>query len=254
MKFFKDIYNIYLTFLGILISLPILAPIFAAIGWTGPSKVIYFIYSFFCHQFAYRSINIADYQIAWCARDTGIWLGIFLAALLIKFNKIPKVSLIFIIPFIVPMALDGGLQTIFTFLNVNVSGALTDAPLYISNNLSRFMTGAIFGVGVGWWIGWQFKSANETLLSKVDNTKSNSWFSTSKYQKLLISLSMIFIMFVIYIGLVAIWDFTSTKNDPIQPLDFAVKIPYDEDFFARRANGLCPTEDANDVFAVECFF
>lgn len=34
---------------------PILAPIFMAMGWSGPGKVIYFIYSLFCHQMPQRS-------------------------------------------------------------------------------------------------------------------------------------------------------------------------------------------------------
>jgi uncharacterized membrane protein len=34
---------------------PFFAPIFMEIGWTGPAKAIYFIYSLFCHQMPQRS-------------------------------------------------------------------------------------------------------------------------------------------------------------------------------------------------------
>jgi hypothetical protein len=37
------------------VVLPFLAPAFMAAGWSGAGKVIYFIYSFFCHQLPARS-------------------------------------------------------------------------------------------------------------------------------------------------------------------------------------------------------
>ena len=41
--------------LVVLNGLPFLAPVFMHIGWDGPGRVIYFIYSFLCHQMAQRS-------------------------------------------------------------------------------------------------------------------------------------------------------------------------------------------------------
>jgi hypothetical protein len=41
--------------LGIYIGLPFLAPVFMQIGWSGPARVIYFIYSWLCHQLPQRS-------------------------------------------------------------------------------------------------------------------------------------------------------------------------------------------------------
>src|SRR5690606_38304083 len=118
-NFFKNFYNIYLTFLGFLVSLPILAPVFMHLNLILPAKVIYFIYSFFCHQFSTRSIHIYDYQLAWCSRDTAIWFSFFITALLVKFNILPKLRWYWTIPFVIPMALDGGLQTIYTLFNLN---------------------------------------------------------------------------------------------------------------------------------------
>ncbi|HSF83403.1 MAG TPA: DUF2085 domain-containing protein [Anaerolineales bacterium] len=40
---------------GILNGMPLLAPVFMKLGWTTPAKVIYFIYSFLCHQLPQRS-------------------------------------------------------------------------------------------------------------------------------------------------------------------------------------------------------
>lgn len=43
------------TFWGGFVTFPWLAPIFMHLGWTLPGRVIYFIYSFFCHQLPERS-------------------------------------------------------------------------------------------------------------------------------------------------------------------------------------------------------
>jgi uncharacterized membrane protein len=40
---------------GLLVTIPFLAPVFMAIGWNGAGRVIYFIYSFMCHQLPERS-------------------------------------------------------------------------------------------------------------------------------------------------------------------------------------------------------
>ena len=42
-------------FLGLFISLALLAPIFMKIGWVTPAKVIYTVYSPLCHQLSFRS-------------------------------------------------------------------------------------------------------------------------------------------------------------------------------------------------------
>lgn len=47
--------HLVLVFLAIFIILPILAPVFMNNGSDAPARVIYWAYSHFCHQFAYRS-------------------------------------------------------------------------------------------------------------------------------------------------------------------------------------------------------
>ncbi|MFS8131027.1 MAG: DUF2085 domain-containing protein [Candidatus Dojkabacteria bacterium] len=249
--FFADFYNVYLTVMGTLVSLPILAPIFLKLGLVSPAKIIYFIYSFFCHQFASRSIDIFDYQFAWCARDTGIWLAIFTTAILVKLNKLPKLRWYWTIPFIIPMALDGGLQTIFTFLNINPMGDVTGMPLYVSNNFSRFLTGAIFGIGLGWWISQQLRIASQE--GKVKNV--DDLFPKFKNVKNYIVSTILLILGlgVAYFGFVTLWNITSVSNKPLDALDAAVKTPA-TDFFARRGNGVCPTAGINDILDLDCFF
>jgi uncharacterized membrane protein len=48
-------FETFLIVYGLWVFAPFLAPIFMQIGWTGAGKLIYFIYSFFCHQLPERS-------------------------------------------------------------------------------------------------------------------------------------------------------------------------------------------------------
>lgn len=250
-NFFKSFYNIYLTFLGVIVSLPLLAPVFLHLGLIVPAKVIYFIYSFFCHQFASRSINIYDYQFAWCARDTAIWIGIFITAILVRNNKLPKLRWYWVIPFIIPMALDGGLQTIFTLFNLSPAGILDTNALYVSSNLSRFMTGAIFGIGVGWWLSQQLKAQSTDEESKKELNQGDRVFK--RFNHIFLSLILTSTLFLIYFVFVQVWNLSSIENKPLNSLDFAVKTP-NGSFFARRENAICPTENPEDLLRLDCFF
>jgi uncharacterized membrane protein len=61
-------------FLGAYVGLPFLAPVFMHIGWGSAARVIYFIYSWLCHQLPERSFflfgsrftySLAEIQNAW---------------------------------------------------------------------------------------------------------------------------------------------------------------------------------------------
>lgn len=144
-KFTSHIFDYFIYFLIVLNVLPILAPIFSYFGLTFLSEPIYFIYSFTCHQFHWRSIHIFDKQIAWCARDVFIWLSFLLVSIAIRFKWLPHgLKWYWVLLFMVPIALDGGFQTISTIL-----GFATDHHLYLSTNLMRMITGSIFGMGLG---------------------------------------------------------------------------------------------------------
>ncbi len=60
--------------LGVFVGLPFLAPVFMQIGWNGAGRVIYFIYSWLCHQLPERSFflfgqkftySLAEVQNVW---------------------------------------------------------------------------------------------------------------------------------------------------------------------------------------------
>jgi len=223
-KFDKNFYNILLWFLVVLNIAPILAPIFAWMGLTLPAQAIYFVYSFFCHQFDWRSLHIHDFQYAWCVRDTFIWLNILVAAVITKKYKIKGLKWYWLIPFLVPIALDGGIQTIATIL-----GIFNSEPTYISTNLTRMITGSIFGIGFGFWIMPGFR----------DNTYSNDNRARFPFKRI-VFLSMLFILnIVIYILLIQLWSISSIKYMPSNFLDYSVKTPANtNDWFTRRGHAV----------------
>lgn len=234
---------------GALSSLPLVTPILVYFKFTVLAKFLYFVYSFFCHQFSSRSIILFDYQVAWCARDTGIWLAVFLTFIFVGYDLLPKFSWYWLIPFAIPITLDGGIQTIFTVMNLTPTGTLqfTD-NIYISNNFARFATGSFFGIGLGWWLAWQIKNVqkNNDFKEKFVIHK-NSFVNKSIKTFLLISL-----MLLIYVVLVQLWNLTSVYNKPYDWLDSAVKTPQ-TGFFDRRGNGICPTDASKDPINLRCF-
>ena len=67
-------FQMFLIIYGLWVWLPFTAPIFMHIGWSGPGKAIYFLYSFFCHQLPERSFflfgqktmySLSEIQTAW---------------------------------------------------------------------------------------------------------------------------------------------------------------------------------------------
>lgn len=223
-KIDKNFYSILLVFLIILNIAPVLAPILAALKLTFPAQVLYFIYSFFCHQLDWRSLHIFDFQYAWCVRDTFIWSNLLVIGLLVKKYQIKPLKWYWLVPFVVPIALDGGIQTIATVL-----GYMSAEPFYMSTDFTRMITGAIFGIGFGLWIMpnmWESSYYKEDR--KIFNIKT-----------VYLTLIMFILDFLIYIILVAVWNWTSPVNKPSNFLDYSVKTPINtEDWLIRRAHGV----------------
>lgn len=54
--------RIALIILGVFVTLPFVAPTLMKLGLDGPARVLYFVYSPFCHQFAFRSFFLYGEQ------------------------------------------------------------------------------------------------------------------------------------------------------------------------------------------------
>ena len=97
------------------------------------AKFIYYVGDLNCHQLSQRSYSYNDNQMSFCARDTGIFLGLVLGFMYASRKKI-ILTLPLVIATLLPIGLDGTIQL------------LTD---YESTNPKRLRTGLIAGVVTG---------------------------------------------------------------------------------------------------------
>ncbi|WHX99896.1 DUF2085 domain-containing protein [Neobacillus sp. DY30] len=100
--------------------------------------ILHFFGRAICHQFEVRSLTVSGDVLAVCARDTGIYIGIFSTLMYLHFFKrrqpitIPSIKVSFLLLFfLVPLMADG-------------LGSYTG--LFESNNPRRLLTGISFGL------------------------------------------------------------------------------------------------------------
>lgn len=141
---------VFIVVYGVWVWSPFLAPIFMRLGLETPANIVYWIYSFFCHQFAERSYflfgeNISyalseiqsagvteltplnlrrfigneamGWKVAWSDRMISFYGGIWLVTLLFYTirNKIKKLPIWGFVLFLLPMFFDGITHTISDF-------------------------------------------------------------------------------------------------------------------------------------------
>ncbi len=157
-------------------GLPFLAPVLMHYGLVDQAKWLYTIYSFNCHQLAYRAFfffgeqtayppeqlialfgaskddlffwrdflgNAAlGYKMAWCERDAAMYVSLLLASILFTFvrGRLLPLNWRWYAVLLAPMALDGFTQ-LFGFRE--------------SDPLLRTITGVLFGIG-SVWLAWPY--------------------------------------------------------------------------------------------------
>jgi uncharacterized membrane protein len=153
---------------AVFVGLPILAPVLLAAGYDGPANAIYAAYQIVCHQWAFRSFFLfgpeltygpdvlhdlvgahamygllgspeLGYKVAFCERDTAIYLAVLLAGVAYGRlrDRLPELGLVAYGLMILPMALDGFTQLL---------GWRESTPEF------RVLTGALFGLASVWLI------------------------------------------------------------------------------------------------------
>lgn len=163
--------GIFVAAYGTWVLLPLTAPLLMNAGATAPAQVVYFIYSFFCHQLPERSLFLfgpqlmygldqigkvwstenqlvlrqfigtpeMGWKMAWSDRMISTYGGVWLGALVwgILGRRAPRVSLVmWIVLGILPLGLDG-----FThFINDIVAGS-TGQGFRDTNDWLRVITG-----------------------------------------------------------------------------------------------------------------
>lgn len=201
----KKVYLFLQIMIASLNGLIFLPALLYKVGLTGASKALYFMLGFLCHQMPQRSFFLfgkdftysqeqlmttlkwgqmftldikerftcsEDYgcKLGVCSRCTGIYTGLFsgmLGAGVFRKTKVPK---IWVLIFLVPMAIDGTIQLIAALLN-------PAHPLYESNNKLRFITGFLFGLGFSLFAFSKLLQELEDAQLFVDQTKETSYNS-----------------------------------------------------------------------------
>jgi uncharacterized membrane protein len=119
-------------------TLPVLAPILAALGFESVSNAIFVAYSLTCHQMPSRSYFIFGHQMAYCERNTAIYFSMAFAGLAyarLRRQGLRPLPMHWYLVLIFPMALDGFTQ-LFGWRE--------------STWLLRGITGTLFGVSTIW--------------------------------------------------------------------------------------------------------
>lgn len=125
--------------MAIYVVLPVLAPLLAVGGWTRPASAIYALYSYTCHQLPSHSWFVAGYQMAYCQRNTAIYLSMLIGGLLYARRRYwtRGLPLWAYIVLSLPIALDGGSALV---------GLRESTPLL------RTITGGLFGISTAWFV------------------------------------------------------------------------------------------------------
>ncbi|HRN69690.1 MAG TPA: DUF2085 domain-containing protein [Candidatus Woesebacteria bacterium] len=197
-------------FFSIFTLLPIIAPIAAHFGLNFIADPIYWIYQWFCHQRPWRSYHLFDYQLAMDARMMLMFASMAIGGLIIYLKRIkplkPIYAIFFAFLFIIPLGLDGTIQAI-----AELSSNAGKLPFYESTNLTRSLTGSIFGIGVAFG-----------LFPFLNGQKGNAQLKNYVTPVILTLLSSILFIFVLVSG----WSLTSSKYKPSHFfIDFEQKFP-----------------------------
>ena len=117
---------------GVICAAILAAPILVSHACPRAASVLYFCFSCICHQIPERSFMILGYPLAVCHRCFGIYIGLFLGSLIENrfVHKSPQARRFWVMASGVPLMLD-----VF----------LPCAGLWSNTNLSRFLTGLLFG-------------------------------------------------------------------------------------------------------------
>lgn len=199
--FTKHYIKVIILLIALFVGIPFLAPVLARNGNPAGATIIYKVYRPLCHQLAFRSfflygeqwvyprelahvpglltyeeitgsevidVNFArdfigndllGYKVAICERDVAIYLGFIIFGIVFEISKRRIKGLPWYVWFIVallPIGIDG-----FSQLPSLAANPPLWLPIRESTPLIRIITGALFGIGTGWYL---FPIMEETML------------------------------------------------------------------------------------------
>lgn len=113
---------VFNTFFILYTGLPFLAPVLLAAGWHRGADAIYSAYQITCHQFPSRAYFVLGEQVALCHRDIALYGTLALGGIIYHFirDRLPPLPLRWYVFFMVPMALDAGMDMTSNLLAIGV--------------------------------------------------------------------------------------------------------------------------------------
>jgi uncharacterized membrane protein len=116
-----------------LCALAVAAPVLTSSAHPDAAAAVYLGFSGVCHQIPARSFFIAGFPLAVCHRCAGIYLGLFLGALIANrgIHRTPAIRRAWVLAAIAPILVD----VLASYLGI-----------WSSMCLSRFLTGLLFGL------------------------------------------------------------------------------------------------------------
>ena len=128
-------------------GLPWLSPVLYAEGYSWWGRLLFLIYTPFCHQKPDRAFFVQGYQVAFCERESAMYTALFIGGLLYALlrTKIRPLPVRMGALLLLPMLLDGGTQ----LLN-DIFGSLRshDHSIGSFNFWMRMLTGVLFALAV----------------------------------------------------------------------------------------------------------
>jgi len=159
-------------------------------------KIYFFIGSLVCHQIPERTIHIDGMSLPFCARDTGIYLGVFIALVYcivrgkLKSDKIPSIRISVLLALLtVPMMIDA----VSSYFSIRQT-----------DNTIRLLTGSFFGMPI---VLFLIPAANYKVYGKNKLRIIDSYFDL-----IVISLINILVCITILRFDILVWWIVSTAS------------------------------------------
>lgn len=124
-----------------------------------------FLGSLICHQLPSRTLYADGLPLPVCARDTGIYLGIFVSTVFILFSGRLRSDR--------PPGITSAIVLCTLMLPMIADGAASYLGVYETNNTLRLLTGALFGFPVPLFL---IPAANFKLTGRNENAVLKSFF------------------------------------------------------------------------------
>lgn len=194
--------SLTILFLAMFSGLPFLAPALERFEVNAPARFIYWVYSFTCHQLAYRSFFFfgranaytvdqlqavsptatpasdvyywreflgnpeLGYKMAWCERDAALYGSMLIALVIFRWmrGRVPPLDPRVYVLFLVPMGIDGVWQ-LFT----SPLALAPFLPTHESTPELRVITGVLFGIATVWLIFPRVEIAMRETLAQAQS-------------------------------------------------------------------------------------